>query len=124
MESSSIVLQDGASDGELPVIVYSDDLPELAEMFRIQITGVELIGGPPLNPSNLPQVGENRVAMVTIAANDDANGMLRLYSKDPRAEENGQVIMVEERDQFSVEAVVERQGKRVISCAAQKQMSF
>lgn len=43
-------------------------------------------------------------------SNDDANGVFRIYSRDPRALDNGQTILIEERAQFSVELVVERTG--------------
>ncbi len=46
-----------------------------------------------------------------IAINDDAHGVFKLYSADPRALDDGQTITAEERDKFSVELVVEREGK-------------
>ena len=42
--------------------------------------------------------------------NDDANGILRIYSRDPRALDNGQTVLIEEREHFSLELVVERTG--------------
>ena len=43
--------------------------------------------------------------------NDDANGILRIYSRDPRALDNGQTVLIEEREHFSLELVVERTGQ-------------
>ena len=48
---------------------------------------------------------------MTIASNDDANGVFKLYSRDPRATDSGRALLAEEREQFSVELVVERQGE-------------
>ncbi len=54
--SSSIILNDGDMEGSIPLTVKADTIPELPETFLISLTKVELIGGPPANPSNIPQV--------------------------------------------------------------------
>ena len=107
----SVLIENGQFEGSLPITVLTDDLPELNERLNIELTRVELVGGPPANPSNIPQLGERRAAKVTIGSNDDANGVFRIYSNDPRALDQGQTIPVEERAKFSVELVVERQGE-------------
>lgn len=53
----------------------------------------------------------NEPALFTLRYNDDANGVIRMYSRDPRALEQGQIILVEERRQLSVELAVERTGE-------------
>ena len=45
-------------------------------------------------------------------SNDDANGIFRIYSRDPRADIGGQRVLVEEREHLSVELVVERTGEK------------
>ena len=72
---------------------------------------VELVGGPPNNPNNLPRLSDRPEATVTIDKNDNANGVFRLTTADPRAMADQQTLMVEERDKFSVELIVERQGR-------------
>ena len=72
------------------------------------------MSGPPLEPSNVPSLGGLRHAYVTIASNDNANGIFRIYSADPRAVDGGRMIEVEERDRLAVELSVERAGKRLI----------
>ena len=42
--------------GFIPLTIKADGIPELPELFRIKLTRVELLEGPPANPSNMPQV--------------------------------------------------------------------
>ena len=42
--------------GSIPITIKADGIPELPELFRIKLTRVELLEGPPANPSNMPQV--------------------------------------------------------------------
>ena len=49
-------------------------------------------------------------SLVTIAINDRAHGVFKVYSSDPSAMDNGHQVIAEERDQFSVELIIERQG--------------
>ena len=53
---SYVILNDGAMQGSIPLTIKADDIPELPELFRIQIKRVELLDGPPANPSNMPKV--------------------------------------------------------------------
>ena len=55
------------------------------------------------------------VSLVAIAINDRAHGVFKVYSTHPGAAGNGQVVTAEERDQFSVELVIERQGTHLFS---------
>ena len=108
---SSILINDSVTVGEIPLRIKADSMPELNELFIVTLTGVELVGGPPSNPSNNPQLGTLREAHVTIATNDDANGVFSILSRDPRALDGGRLVPVEEREKLSVELVVVRAGK-------------
>ena len=104
-------MPDGATEVLLPVMVLEDDLPELEEEFHVVLTQVALVGGPPNDPSSVPTLGTPHRAVVAIARNDNANGIFKLHSRDPRATEHGQVILVDETEKFFVELVVERLGE-------------
>lgn len=123
VQQQTITIDNGQSFGLIPVQITPDTAPELPEKFKIRLLDVELILSddvPMLNnpdPANLPQIGGIRNGeslaeiYVVIASNDDANGVFHIFSNDPSALDNGQVVEVEERDRLSVELVVERQGK-------------
>ena len=53
---SYIIMGDGSMQGSIPITIKADGIPELPELFRIKLTRVELLEGPPANPSNMPQV--------------------------------------------------------------------
>ena len=106
-----IIIPDGATVGQVPVAILPDLHPELPELFTARLRDVRLLDITPTNPSNLPRLGDRREATVTIASNDDANGVFSIYSIDPRAQENGQLVLVEEREKLAVELIVERQGE-------------
>ena len=63
-------------------------------------------------------------ALVTIAINDRAHGVFRVYSSDPDATDNGRQVTAEERDQFSVELIIERQGTHIPLCNVSKDIFF
>ena len=113
MTQSSVILQDGASTGQLPITILPDNIPELAEAFIITLNNVELVGNTAgVIAQNIPKLGVLKQAYGFIAKNDDANGKFRIYSNNPRAIENGQAIEVEEIGNLAVELVVERLGKQ------------
>ena len=56
--SSDIILNDGDYIGLIPITLKADDLPELQERFTLGLSRVELIGAPPINPGNIPQLGK------------------------------------------------------------------
>ncbi len=56
VSDSSVILNTGDTQGFLPVIIRTDGVPELPERFRIRLNKVELVDGPPANPSNAPKV--------------------------------------------------------------------
>ena len=80
-------------------------------LYQMQLASVTLIGPTP-QPNNLPTLGVRKETRVTIASNDDANGVWRIYSNSPEAV-NGQLVLVTETEgvSVSVELVVERQGQ-------------
>lgn len=57
---------------------FKDDIPELAESFLVNITGVELVKG--LGGAGQPTVKRTgmEVAEITIQENDDPRGVLQL----------------------------------------------
>ena len=105
-----IIIGDGETLGQVPVSILPDLYPELPELLTAKLTDVRLVGITPTNPTNLPSLGEKQEATVTIASNDDANGVFRIYSNDPRSVNDGQMVVVEEREQLAVELIVEREG--------------
>ena len=111
VRQASIIMPDGATEVLLPVMILADDLPELEEELHVVLTQVALVGGPPTDPGSAPTLGTPHRAVVAIARNDNANGIFKLHSRDPRATEHGQVILVDETEKFFVELVVERLGE-------------
>ena len=109
VKEAFVILPDGASEAQIPVMVLADNLPELEEQLHVNLTKVALVGRPP-EPGSMPTLGMPRRAVVAIATNDNANGVFKLYSRDPRATEHGQIILVDETEKFFVELVVERLG--------------
>ncbi|KAJ3604248.1 hypothetical protein NHX12_028989, partial [Muraenolepis orangiensis] len=73
----TVVMVDGATVVLVTFAVMPDDVPELAERFLVNITGVELVGGStgPGRPTlKRPSM---EVAEVTIEENDDPRGILQ-----------------------------------------------
>ncbi|KAK0155883.1 G-protein coupled receptor 98 [Merluccius polli] len=73
----TVVMVDGATVVLVTFTIMPDDVPELAERFLVNISGVELVGGStgPGRPS-LKRPGME-VAEVTIEENDDPRGILQ-----------------------------------------------
>ena len=64
-------------------------------------------------PSKRPSIDASIAkTTVIIASNDDAFGVFNIRSRSPTASNEGHLIKVEEKSQFSVELVVERLGRR------------
>ncbi|XP_038076858.1 adhesion G-protein coupled receptor V1-like isoform X2 [Patiria miniata] len=110
INSGSVRIPDGMASGYLNVTIRDDATPERDEIFNMRLASVTLVGPTP-QPNNLPTLGTQRETRVTIASNDDANGVWRIYSNSPEAV-NGQLVLVTETEgvSVSVELVVERQG--------------
>ena len=56
-------------------------------------------------------LGDQSVSSVIIDSNDDANGIFCIYSNDPRFVSDRSHVIVEERDHYSVQLIVEREGE-------------
>ncbi|XP_022110249.1 G-protein coupled receptor 98-like isoform X2 [Acanthaster planci] len=110
INSGTVRIPDGTAYGYLNVTIRDDTTPEQNEVFNMRLASVTLVGPTP-QPQNLPTLGSRRETRVTIASNDDANGVWRIYSNSPEAVD-GQLVLVTETEgvSVSVELVVERQG--------------
>lgn len=67
--------------GEIQVHIINEILPELAEVFIVNITGVELLDNPSNTNGGVPRVGEHRKARVIINSNDNPKGLLGFSKK-------------------------------------------
>ena len=105
-----VLLEENEMEGEIPITILADSIPELDEKFVVYLTRVDVTGEAP-STENSPYVGELRNTTVTIFNNDDTYGALTVYSDSPLATDGGHVIQVEERQNLAVDLVVERQGK-------------
>ncbi|XP_052793587.1 adhesion G-protein coupled receptor V1-like [Mya arenaria] len=104
-----ILIDEGVTEGQLPIMIITDNIPELDEMFLLTLTRVDVTGATP-SPQNSPYLGDLRNATVTIQANDDTYGAFTVYSDSPLATDEGHLIQVEERQNYAVDLIVERQG--------------
>uniref|UniRef100_H2M3Y4 Adhesion G-protein coupled receptor V1 n=1 Tax=Oryzias latipes TaxID=8090 RepID=H2M3Y4_ORYLA len=77
-KTDSIIMVNGATVALITVTILPDDIPELAESFLVNITGVELVKG--LGGAGQPTVKRTgmEVAEITIQENDDPRGVLQL----------------------------------------------
>ena len=104
-----VLINNGISVGSVPVTVLADSFPELDESFIVRLTRIEVVGDG-ASDKYPPKFGDFTDAVVTIAKNDNAFGIFRIYSNSPAAIEGGQRLEVEEKQQLAVDLVVERQG--------------
>ncbi|KAM9393782.1 adhesion G-protein coupled receptor V1 [Pholidichthys leucotaenia] len=76
-KDDTIIMINGAAVALVTVTILPDDIPELAESFLVNITGVELVSGSvgPGQPS-VKRPGME-VAEITIGENDDPRGILQ-----------------------------------------------
>ena len=74
--NQSIVIPDGEGAGQIPVWILNDALPELEEVFLVNITGVELVNASGAG-NTLPRLGSALVTQVKISANDGTRGVLQ-----------------------------------------------
>ncbi|KAF7200055.1 adhesion G-protein coupled receptor V1 isoform X2 [Nothobranchius furzeri] len=76
-KDDTIIMITGATVALVTVMVLPDDIPELAESFLVNITGVELVGGSTgAGQPSLKRPGME-VAEITIQENDDPRGVLQ-----------------------------------------------
>ena len=107
-----IMVNDGATTGQLPVSILADDIPELNEVFIVKLTQIE-VASADASLKYPPQLGQLNQARVTINKNDNAFGIFRVVSESPQASASGSVVGVEEKSQLAVDLVVERLGRFV-----------
>lgn len=72
----SIIIDNGQSSGQLPVQIIDESDPEIAEVFIVNITQVELVTSPHNTSGMAPKLGTHRTAQVTINSNDNPRGLL------------------------------------------------
>uniref|UniRef100_A0A665TER5 Adhesion G-protein coupled receptor V1 n=1 Tax=Echeneis naucrates TaxID=173247 RepID=A0A665TER5_ECHNA len=71
--TASVILQDGQTSVGLPITILEDDIPELQEIFLVNITSAVLI----TTLATVPQLDtQGLVAEVSIAANDGIRGVI------------------------------------------------
>ncbi|KAM3610925.1 uncharacterized protein V6R79_010649 [Siganus canaliculatus] len=77
-KDNTIIMIDGATVAIVTVTILPDDIPELAESFLVNITGVDLVrGSVGAGQPSVKRPGME-VAEVTIQENDDPRGVLQL----------------------------------------------
>ncbi|XP_039615272.1 adhesion G-protein coupled receptor V1 [Polypterus senegalus] len=106
---SVAMMLDGQETANLTVSILSDALPEVDEMFTIQLLAVNLLNISS-SPKNKPSIGQPDRANITIAMNGDAFGVFLIYSTSPNATERGLYLEVQEQPQTTVYLVIERRG--------------
>ncbi|PFX17387.1 G-protein coupled receptor 98 [Stylophora pistillata] len=90
----SIVIGDGEDVGSIPVWIKDDEIPELGEVFLVNITAVELVNPSLWNNTIPPILGHHHVSEITLLPNDDPHGVFR-FPKE-------RVYVTESRNPFSL----------------------
>ncbi|XP_029685938.1 LOW QUALITY PROTEIN: adhesion G-protein coupled receptor V1 [Takifugu rubripes] len=78
----AVILTDGATVALVTLTILPDDVPELAESFLVNISGVELIQGSEVAGQPSVKRPGMEVAEVTISENDDPRGILQFNVSD------------------------------------------
>ena len=73
----SIIIGDNVDVGSIPVLVIDDDVPELDQVFIVNITWVELVNAAQYNDTVPPRPGSHLVSQITLSANDDPYGVFK-----------------------------------------------
>lgn len=73
----SIIIGDNVDVGSIPVLVIDDDVPELDQVFIVNITGVELVNPAQFNNTVPPILGSHLVSQITLSANDNPYGVFK-----------------------------------------------
>ncbi|XP_069137444.1 adhesion G-protein coupled receptor V1-like isoform X2 [Argopecten irradians] len=107
-----VLINDEVNEGAIPLTILADNFPELGEKFRVKLTQVEVIsaGGSSKYP---PTLGSQDKATVQIMKNDNAYGIFTVFSDSPAGSDGGHYLPVEEKPQYAVDLIVERQGGNV-----------
>ncbi|XP_074651665.1 adhesion G-protein coupled receptor V1-like [Tubulanus polymorphus] len=109
VSNGQAIMKDGEDVVGLPISILQDNIPELNEQLIIKLEKVELVNDTQ-GSKELPKLGNKTLASVVIATNDNAYGLFRIFSNDPRASQNGSQVAVDEQDNLAVELQVERTG--------------
>ncbi|XP_053406314.1 adhesion G-protein coupled receptor V1-like [Mercenaria mercenaria] len=73
---SMVVIQENTTSAPVQIVIKQDDLPEPAEMFLVNITGVSVLGGTPGSGAEPSIRIPGNVVTVTISENDNARGIV------------------------------------------------
>lgn len=73
----SIIIDDKQDVGTIPVWIKDDNVPELGEVFLVNITMVELADSSQFNDTIPPFLGSYRVAQITLSPNDNPHGVFK-----------------------------------------------
>ena len=73
----NITIGDNVDVGSIPVWVLDDNIPELGEVFLVNITRVELVDPSQFNNTVPPLLGSHRVSQITLSPNDNPHGVFR-----------------------------------------------
>ena len=73
----SIIIDDKQDVGTIPVWIKDDNVPELGEVFLMNITRVELVDSSQFNDTIPPLLGSYRVAQITLSPNDNPHGVFK-----------------------------------------------
>ncbi|XP_072038274.1 adhesion G-protein coupled receptor V1-like [Amphiura filiformis] len=83
--SSFLEFADGVSVQTIPITIQEDEIPELNEVFLVNLTSVELVDPP--NSNTPPRLGTVRtISEVTIGANDGTQGVVKFENISDRIE--------------------------------------
>jgi len=110
--SASVSIANGETEGQLPVHVMPDLIPELAEKLFVRLNSVELAdSGYISNPNFVPSLGNVTMATVMIAANQDPHGLFTLHVRDDDGTLRGEVVVMATNPGRSVQMNVQRMGE-------------
>ena len=104
-KNNSIIIPSGQDSANITISVFDDLIPELGEVFDVELEHVELVGQSPAFP---PQLGAVQRVAVTIVTSDDAHGLMAIKATNPDAGSQGSRTTVNETDSLSVTLVIER----------------
>lgn len=104
-----ILINDQVHEGAIPLTILADSFPELDEKFKVKLTRIEVIS-PDGSDKYPPTLGSLDKATVKIMKNDNAYGIFTVFSDSPAGSDSGHILPVEEKPQYAVDLIVERQG--------------
>ncbi|XP_047139693.1 adhesion G-protein coupled receptor V1 isoform X1 [Hydra vulgaris] len=72
------VISNASSQSEIQVLIYSDEVPELDEMFQVELLGVEVVDDNVL-VQDMHVIDDKKYVNITILENDEPYGMFALH---------------------------------------------